>query len=322
MQPSFKIVANDQDITSLIRDRFISLTVSDSAGEESDTATITIDNRDNKVAFPETGATLDIYMSSASGDLVFKGVYEVDELEEPLDSYTLTISAKAAKMKSSIKAPKSAVYDDVTFGGLVSSVAAAHGYESSVSDALASTAFAHIDQVKESDMALLTRLAADIGATIKPIANRLVAVPRGESKSVSGQDLPTIEISDPTASSGSVTILERNAFAAVMASWFDEAAQETKTFVTSGDSPCFEIAKPFANEEAATAAATAKLKELKRGRAKLSLTRPLSPDIVAEGRVVLSNHKASANGEWLVDRVTHTLESDSYASSVLSCVTA
>jgi phage protein D len=318
MKPDFKIVANGDDITALIRDRFISLVVTDSAGEESDTATIMVDNRDGKIEFPPTGATLDIYMGFVNS-LEFKGIYEVDELEEPLDSDTLTISAKAAKMKSSIKAPKSAVYDDITFGEIVAKIATAHDYESSVSPSVGAFSFEHIDQVNESDMSLLTRLARDVGAVLKPVANKLVAVARGESKSVSGQDLPVIEISDPENSTGSISIQERNAYGSVTASYFDEATQKAVVYVTSSASPSFAIAKPFKDEAAAKAAADAMLKEKKRGRSSLTLGRPLTAAAVAEARLVLSNHKPSANGEWLIESATHTIESGSFSASSFRC---
>lgn len=319
MQPNYKIDANGKDITALIRDRFISLVVTDSAGEESDTATITLDNREGKVEFPPTGATLDIYMGFGK-ELVFKGVYEVDELEEPLDADTLTIKAKAAKMKSSIKAPKSAVYDDVTFADVVAKIAAAHGYESSVSPEVGVFAFEHIDQVNESDMSLLTRLARDVGAVLKPVANKLVAVARGDSKSVSGQDLPIIDIADAYNSTGSVSIQERNVYESVTANYFDEATQKSIVYATSSAEPSFAIAKPFKDKAAAKAAAEAMLKEKKRGRASLSLGRPLTAEAVAEGRLNLTNHKPSANGEWLIESVTHSIESGTYAGSSFRCV--
>lgn len=318
-QVDYKILANESDITALIRDRLIELVINDEAGEESDTATISIDNRDNKVRFPATGATLDIFIGYVGEALVFRGTYEVDELQEPLEESTLTISAKAAKMKSSIKAPRSASYDDVTFGGLVERIAKSHGYDVSVSEAVASYSFAHIDQVNESDMSLLTRLARDVGAIMKPVANKLIAVQRGESKSVSGEPLPSVVIDDPADSTGSVTIQERSAFESVAAKWFDESTQSMKVYKTSDAEPIFEISKQFKDQEAAEIAASAKLKELKRGRSTLSLGRPLVPSAFAEARMIVSNHKSSANGEWLIQSLSHTIAADSYATTSFRC---
>ena len=319
-EADFKVLANSNDITALIRDRFIKLSVRDAAGEESDTVTIELDNRDDKVQFPSTGATLDVYIGPRDG-LVYKGTYEVDELEEPLEESTLTIHGKAAKMKGSIKSPRDATFDDITFGALVRKIASAHGYQPAISPELEGVRFGHIDQKGESDMNLLTRLARDNGAVAKPVANRLVVVPKGKSKTVSGQSLPEVPISDPTESTGRVTVQERNDYSSVIAHWFDEKKNQKVQVKAGSGEPSYSIRRNFKDEEAAKKAADAKLKELKRGKATLSITRPLTPAIVAEGKISVSNHKRSANGLWLVDEVEHVIESGSVSYTSASCVT-
>lgn len=315
----YKVLANDQDITAQIRDRLLQLAVHDAAGEESDTVTIKLDNRDEAVQFPATGATLDVYIGAPDA-LVFKGTFEVDELEEPLDDDTLTIHAKAAKMKGSIKAPRDATFDDVTLADLVQQIAAAHNYEPAVAEELGRIHFDHIDQRGESDMNLLTRLAREHGAIAKPVANRLVVVPKGQSKTVSGRAIPVIEITDPENSSGQVTIQERNDYQSVTAYWFDETNQQKNTEKAGSGSPMFTIRKTHTSQETAKAAASAKLKSLQRGKVTLSITRPLSPEIVPEGQIRLVNHKKSANGLWLVEDVDHVIEPGTVASTSTSCV--
>ena len=315
----YQVLANAKDITALIRDRLLQLSVHDAAGEESDTVTISLDNRDNAVQFPATGATLDVHIGPSDA-LVFKGTFEVDELSEPLDDDTLTIHGKASKMKGSFKAPKDATFDDITLGDLVQQMATAHNYQPAIAPELASIRFDHIDQRGESDMNLLTRLAREHDAVAKPVANRLVVVPKGQSKTVSGKDIPVIEISDPDNSSGQITIQERNDYQSATAYWFDEPNQKKVAETAGSGEPKFTIRKTYSSADEAKAAAAAKLKALKRGKATLSITRPLSPDIVPEGKLNLSNHKKSANGLWLVEEVDHVIESGSVAYTSASCV--
>lgn len=271
---AFKILANNQDITDLIKDRLIKLSLHDAAGEKSDTVSIELDNRDEKIQFPATGASLEVWLGY-EGDLHMKGIYEVDELSEPIEDDMLSIHGKAAKMKGSLLAPKEATFDDVSLGDLLSGIAQAHGYDPVISPALSSIMFEHIDQKGESDMNLLTRLAREHGAIAKPVANRLVIILKGESKSASGQALPVQPISDRANSTGTITIQERNDYQSVKATWFDEEKQQSKTELAGQGEPCFVIRSSFKDQDKAKAAASAKLAALKRGKSTLSITRPL-----------------------------------------------
>ena len=58
-------------------------------------------------------------------------------------------TAADLRSRSSLKAPRSRAWDEVTLGSLVTDVAAAHGYEVRVDPSLADWPIAHIDQVAE-----------------------------------------------------------------------------------------------------------------------------------------------------------------------------
>ncbi|PMN73141.1 contractile injection system protein, VgrG/Pvc8 family [Enterovibrio norvegicus] len=317
----FKVVANGADITAKIADRLLRLALHDEAGVESDTAEIELDNRGGAVAVPPTGAEWDIYLGYA-GALSFRGTYTVDEIDEPLNEDILTIKAKAANIKQGIKAPRDASYDPLTLGELATLIAERHGYQPAVAQALAGVSLAHIDQRGESDMNLLTRLAADNNAVFKIAAGRVVVVPKAAGQSVSGKTLPTVTVSDPHNTSGHVTLSERHDYQSVVAYWFDETAQEKVAERAGAGDPQFVIRKNHADAEAAMRAAEAKLASLRRGNGSLSITRPLTLDIMPEGFVVLENHKQSANGRWLVESVDHVLEPGRAATTSASCVMA
>jgi hypothetical protein len=53
----------------------------------------------------------------------------------------------------------------------------------------------------------------------------------------------------------------------------------------------------------------------------LNITRPLTPEIVPEGKIKLTNHKESANGLWLVEEVDHVIEPGTVAYTTANCVT-
>jgi phage protein D len=70
-QADFKVIANSEDITAKIRDRLLRLAVHDAAGLESDTLTLTLDNRDDAVTFPATGAALEVWLGYKNTPLGF-----------------------------------------------------------------------------------------------------------------------------------------------------------------------------------------------------------------------------------------------------------
>lgn len=320
-QADFKILANDNDITAKIRDRLIRLSVHDASGLESDTLTLTLDNRDGAIAFPATGAALQVWIGYKGAPLDFKGVYEVDELEEPLESDELTIHGKAARMKGSLKAPADASFDDITLGDLVSQIAQAHGYEAAITDSLAAVTYAHIDQKGESDLNLISRLARDVNALAKPVNDKLVVLPKSQAQSVTGKPLPAITLSDRHNSTGRIAIHERTDYKAVTAYWFDEANQR-RVAVTKGEGkPVYVMRENFQDEDKASNAAAGKLESLRRGKSSLELTRPLTPAIMPEGVIILKNHKPSANGSWTVEEVDHVIESGTVSYTSARCVT-
>ncbi|MCG9780475.1 contractile injection system protein, VgrG/Pvc8 family [Photobacterium damselae] len=315
---TYQILANKNDITAKIADRLIKLALHDEAGVESDTAEIELDNRDGAVEVPPTGAELDIYIGYEDA-LSFRGTYTVDEIEEPLEVDVLVIKAKAAKIKQGIKAPRDASYDNVTLGDLANQIAKRHGYQPAVASEMAVIPLPHIDQTAESDMNLLTRLARENNGLFKIAANKLLLVPKQAGKSVSGKTLPRVVISDPENSSGRVSLSERSDYQSVVAYWFDEPNQEKVAETVGTGEPQMVIRKNHGTAEAARKAAEAKLAELRRGNGSLSITRPLSPDIMPEGFIVLENHKQSANGEWLVESVDHVIEPGRAATTSASC---
>lgn len=83
MQPVFKILANNDNVTELIKERLIRLSITDEIGFVSDAATIVIDNHDDQVEVPARGAELEVYLGYDVDALVKMGKFMVDEVNFP-----------------------------------------------------------------------------------------------------------------------------------------------------------------------------------------------------------------------------------------------
>lgn len=307
MKPSFAISADGGDITGAVKDRLMELRVNDEAGNQSDTVEIRLDDRGGTLALPRKGTQLSVAIGYEETGLVDKGLYVVDEVEGESAASSLTIKAKAADMRSSLKAAKTRGWDGKTLGDIVNTIAGEHGLQAKVAPALAGMNFEHVDQTNESDMHFLTRLAKQYDAIAKPAGEYLVMVPRGEAKSATGKSLPSVSLTRKDITSYRFTIAERGKYGKVIAHYRDEGKAEDVA-VTYGDGePAYTIRHPYQNFEQAYAAAKAKKEALDRGTATVGVTMPGNADVAAEGKVTLSECRDGVDGTWVVTKATHVI---------------
>ena len=103
MTPTFRIVADGADITSLTNDRLLLLRTADKPGLESDDFELRIDDRDSAVSLPSRGASIEIFLGYIGTALTRLGRYTVDEVELSGPPDTLVIRGKASDMSGSGK---------------------------------------------------------------------------------------------------------------------------------------------------------------------------------------------------------------------------
>ena len=318
---AFKVEFEGRDVSSLIADRLISLVVQDSADDKSDSFTLILDNRDDLINFPKIDGQIGVWIGY-DGALVHKGTFFTDEVSEDLTTGEIDIQAKATRMTGEIKAQKTKTWGGITLGGLADQVAAQNGMVAKVHPEMDGVELGHVNQRAESDMALLTRLTKDNGGMMKVFDGRIVITPKASGQTASGTDIPLVVIDNPSTSEGRVTLQERGTHGAVQASYFDEENQVTVNVVAKGGEGPVKVLKTMEKTpQAALAKARAHQAELARGNATMSLTRPLTPEIVAPGKVHVKGHRKTANGIWFVESVTHTIGGSGVASSVMSLTT-
>lgn len=105
------------------------------------------------------------------------------------------------------------------------------------------------------------------------------------------------------------TLANRDNFRSVKACWHDHAAAARKKVAAGKGPPVRKLRQVYANEQEAKAAATARLKEAKRGNDTVSAAMPGNALVIAEGRVLASGFRAGVDGLWSVTRVVHRLDS-------------
>ncbi|SIO25590.1 contractile injection system protein, VgrG/Pvc8 family [Halodesulfovibrio marinisediminis] len=315
----YQITANGKDITKLLQEHSAEISITDAAGNESDKLSIKLN--DPGIAFPQTGAELAVYMGEKNS-LWAMGKYVVDEVSLSFPPNSMTISANAAPFEKSstgfspLQSQKIRSFPAGTINTLVSSIASEHGLEPAVSPSLVQVELQHIDQIDESDMHLLTRIAKEHDAISKVNGGKLLFVERGEGKNTQGKKMPVIKLTKQQVTRGSAKLSLRGAFKKVIATYRDIGGSENVELVVGKEEPTFRIKGMYANKEAALLAAKKRLKMYERGKWTLSLTLPFNPDLVAESRVVLEQFRTGLDGEWSITKATHTMSSSGAVTSI------
>ena len=314
MTPDFKVITNTIDITAILKDRLISLRVTDEAGIKSDTVEIQLDDRDNRIQWPVIGEELTIFLGYNNTQLANVGRYIIDEISHAGPPDTLTIRGKATDTIKSIKAPKTRSWDKVLLGDIIKTIAAEHDVTPRIAEVLANININHEDQTEESDLHFLTRLAKKNGAIAKLANKSLIIAVEGDSKAVSGKNLPIINLNKKNVIQHRLTQAERGKYKTVIAHWHDTQAAK-KIPITAGEGkPSFTIRYDYSDAEEARRAAEAKLKALNRGSATLSLTLIGDTRLQAEGVLQLDNFREPINSEWLIKHVEHQLNNSGFTT--------
>ena len=313
MKPAYRIVANEKDITSMITDRLIELSVIDEAGVKSDRLTLVLDDRDAKLALPAKEAELRVAIGYEGAPLVEMGVYTVDEIEVTGGPAELTIRACATNFNGTISAQKERSWHKTTLGEIAKKIAAEHNLEPVITKVAGAIKVAHVDQ-NESDIQFLTRLATQNNCAVKTPEKKLVLAERGRSKAASGQPLPMVSIVPSMGASWSMTTTGRGSYAAVKAYYHDKSKAK-RTAVTAGATDkkarTLSMTQTYANEAEAKEAAQAKLNALEKGESTLSIKElPGNPNIFAEQQIQASGFRSGVDGEWVVTKVEHKMTGD------------
>jgi phage protein D len=311
-QVGFRILADIVDVTNTISDRLLSLRITDESGLTSDSLEIKLDDRDYAIEWPSHGAELNVFLSANAVGFLSMGIYVVDEIEHTGPPQVLTIRAKACDMRTSLKIPKTRSWDSITIDGLVQAIAAEHGLTAKVGEDFTGISIPHLDQTNESDLHLLARLAKEHDAITKPVREFLVFVPNGTAKTFTGKTMPVIDVATNQITQHRCSQTERAKFGSVTAHWHDLESAEKQSVTVGKEQPVFSQRNTFSSEEEAVNAAKAKLVQLSRGTATLSLTMIGNPFIQAEGRILLNGMRPPLNGDWIISRAEHQIDASGY----------
>lgn len=342
MTPSYEILANDESITNLIRDRFVSLQLTDEAGFESDSVEIVLDNRGLRVEPPSTGAELRVSLGYQESGVFEIGLFIVDEYERSGLPHGLTIRARSAwggdgekksetanAIKTALKARRTRSWSFQTLEEIVSELAQECGLEPRIDSELGGEGIVQVDQTGESNLHFLKRMAGQRDAVFKPAGGKLVFTRKSNGMTVSGQAVRVMTLS-ATSVSGSesvqlsgepdsyrLTVAERENFSSVTAFYHDVSAAERKPITAGEGEPVKQLRGNFPTAEEAAQAAAAELRRIGRGKSAPTFNLMGNPFVGAEHQIEVDGSRGSdLSGLWVINRAVHTINESGYLTAV------
>ncbi len=355
LSPDFMLTVNSKDVTANIRDRLISLTLTDNRGFEADQLDIELDDADGQLALPVRGAVVKLFLGWKGQALIGKGDFTVDEVEHHGAPDTMTIRARSADFRGTLNSRREVSYHATTLGEVIRQIAARNNLNPMLAAGFADIAVAHIDQTQETDAKFLTRLATLYGAVAAVKAGRLLFIRPGSGLTASGKPIPQMTITRQDGDQHSFSIADRGAYTGVTASWLHTkdpkpkkvkvkrkpkekhlralehpAAKKKKTtatktpearegnYLAGSEHNVFSLTTVYATKSAAMRAAQAKWEKLQRGVAEFSLTLAMGrADLFPETPVSVSGFKSVIDAQpWLISKVTHSLGGNGYTTAL------
>jgi phage protein D len=323
-RPYFRVTVDGKDISGVLAPRLVSLRVTDGAGVQSDTVEIRLSDMNllQRISEPRAGAEIEVWLGFPLS-LSYMGLFVADTIETggPPDTVTITgtasVNGETTSGKTALTDQKKRSWPEgTTIGAMVEKIASEHGLIAMVSESLRAEALPHIDQIDESDINLLSRIARDFDAIAKPGNGRLIMTRRGESLTASGQPLPVVRVDKSSVTEWRYRNSLRERVGRVIATTQDlEAGQSVEVEAGQGE-PALRLRRRFPDKVTARKTAASELKRLGRAGRSLSITMPGNSDIVAEARLSASGFRSYIDGEWLVSRATHILDSGGYRTAI------
>jgi phage protein D len=322
--PTYRLLANQADITDVIRERLVSLRYTDEAGFNSDVLEIVLADHETAkpIQIPPTGALLDLSFGY-EGLIREVGKFIVDEIELAGWPGEMTIRARAAPFdtsKGGIKAmqtQKTRVWPKgLTLGVIVKKIAKENGLNPSVSKELSSVKVPAIEQASESDLNFLARLARKYDSVVKPTSGQLVLAKVGSSKTVSGQTMPSVSVDIHSVSQWRVVQSTRETAGTIVAYWHETKAAKKHEIKAGTGEPVKRLKMYYPTQSMALAAARAELAKRERHAVTLSLTCIGSTDLVAEASLVLSGFRPGLPADWVIKRADHQLSGNGYTTTI------
>lgn len=318
-EPAFTLAVEGKDITTLVAANLVNLTLTDYGAGEKKSDEVSFAVVDEKLALPAKGVKVSLSLGFGN-QRVSKGTFVVDSTASGASAGAPRIvqvtaraySKSSARGHGTLQSQKHRSWTNVTLGDLLNTVANEHGLTPRIDDALAAKKLEHEDQAAESDMNLITRLAARYGAVSKVTHDRWVVMPREATKTSRGNDIKMVTITPEQVSRWSYrnnsdhpdSSKEGGGTHVIRYHDLTDGGKVKSITVGSGEPVVHEEVTMY-NLEAAKEVAGGVTTKSKKKLCQMNLEMPLTPALVsltAQCRVTTKGFGSAEDREWHIGK--------------------
>ncbi|MBZ7976914.1 phage late control D family protein [Campylobacter sp. RM12637] len=322
MVATFKLEANEKDITEFIKENFISLEYDDKEGVESDEMSFCVHGIFSRPSFKDTLKLSLGYRVGEEDKLYECGTFSISECTIDYINHITEVRATAVNFSSPIKIKRNKTFANTTLAAIAGVIASRNNLIAKIQPEANNVKIAHIMQNNESDIEFLYILAYKNGFICAVKNSHLIVtqksksidgynVSSGSHKSSPAKNLPKFKLQVSDCSSLSITENNRVKYdACEISSHNTSNATLTKIKVGNGENIAKIDAPPNKSSQELESLATSKLSELNKGGIKGNLT-CVGQQIVAGGVLELEGI-----GVYSIKSVKHTLSGTSYTLDI------
>lgn len=319
----YLITVDGIDITRYVRNRLISLTITDHRGLVADSLDLELSDTDGLLDIPPERAEIKAWIGWESTGLVYKGAFQVTGTSHSGPPDKITIAAEAADLAEGLRQKQERAWHMVNLTDIVTQIAVQYSLAPIVHDSFAEIEIAHIDQ-NESDANLITRLADEYDAIATVKNGYLLFMPRGASQSATGLDLPPVYIRRQSGDGHSYRSGHgTDRIDGVKAFYYDEdkAIKRHVVIGSNAEGNLKELRYTCRDRTSAELAANAEYNRSKRSAKSFSISLARGePNIIPEQQIILDGFKPAIDELiWLGTTVTHSLTAEDGYTTSLEC---
>lgn len=309
------------DILTRLTGLWVSCKVSESAGQESDTAEI-VCVRTAASVLPTRGDEFTILGGWLDEGPVDQGRFTVQKItlsgSGSSDGDMFSVQLRAADYVDKLKGHASKHYEDTTYGKIVEDIAKQCGLDAKVDSDVAKIPVPYSLRWEQSHIDYLTHLSGEVGAVCKPAGGKLIAVKRGSGKSASGKDLSPILITRGICLGYDLETEPRPETGEVAAAWHDEKTGKRKVVKhkTNRKGPVAHLPHPYRSEDEARKAAESDAFERGNDSASGDFRCVGLPHAHAEAPVTVTGFGSVIDGRWKAESIEKVWGDDGFITTV------
>lgn len=315
------VVIDGQDLTSAWAPSLIDISVTDKAGEASDSCDLTVDDSDGRVRMPSKRMPIIVTLEGAR---VFRGFVEkVESSGSRGGGRLLKVKSKGFDTGGKAKEPQAFHLDDASLADYLGKLADNAGLGITVDPDLGALQQDYWAADGESFIAIGERLARKYGGTFKIRGDQAVFAKRGGGQSPGGLALGVTEaVFGQNLISWAITPKDpRRKFSAGRARWFDRPSasfKESDLDFGNQDLDALHLVRTLAADEGeAEAVLEARKRDGDREGGAGSVQIDLAVSAVVEGQCSVSGTRPGIDGTYLIETVKHSANRSGGATTSL-----